>query len=180
LIVILALLAALAGCGDDEPAATTSARPPDRPAKPPEGWKTVVNEKAQVSIAAPRRWRVTERARATLIRSPDRTVAVTLVADRSPAGAETPAADYARDTLTSLPNFEGSVAADPRRVRGSPYPSAQVEGRGRLPRAKAEQLITVAAFHRARRDVTYAVVAFRQIQTPGSTVERMLGTVRGG
>ena len=133
-----------------------------------------------MSIAAPRRWRVTERSRATLIRSPDRTVAVTLVADRSPAGAETPAADYARDTLTSLPNFEGSVAAEPQRVRGSPYASAQVQGRGRLPKAKAEQLITVAAFHRARREVTYAVVAFRQNQTPGSTLERMLASVRGG
>jgi hypothetical protein len=174
------LLFTLAGCGGDEPAATSSTQPPDRPAEPPPGWKTVFNDKARVSMAAPRGWRVTERKKATLIRSPDRTIAVTLVADRSPAGADTPAADYARDTLTQLPNFEGSVAADPRRVRGSPYPSAQVEGRGRLPRAKAEQLITVAAFHRARREVTYAVVAFRQIQTPGSTVERMLATVRGG
>ncbi len=178
--MILALLATLAGCGGDEPTATTTAKPPDRPAKPPPGWKTVSNDIARVSISAPRGWQVRERRRATLIRSPDRTIAVTLVADRSPAGTETPAADYARDTLTQLPNFEGTIEAEPRRVRGSPYPSAQVEGRGRLPRAKAEQLITVAAFHRARRDVTYAVVAFRQIQTPGSTVERMLASVRGG
>jgi hypothetical protein len=105
---------------------------------------------------------------------------VTLVADRSPAGAETPAADYARDTLTQLPNFEGSVEAEPGRVRGSPYASSQIQGSGRLPRAKAEQLITVAAFHRARREITCAVVAFRQKQTPASTLERMLATVRCG
>jgi hypothetical protein len=139
----------------------------------------VVNAKAAVSLAAPRRWLITRRARATLIRSPDRTVAVTVVADRSPAGRETPAADYARDTLAALPNFEGTVDPEPGRVRGSPYPSAQVEGSGRLPRTRAEQLITVAAFHRAGR-VTYAVVAFRQRQTPGTTVQRMLATVRGG
>ncbi len=132
-----------------------------------------------VSLAAPRRWRVTERARATLIRSPDRTVAVTVVADRSPAGRETPAADYARATLTELPGFEGSADPAPRRVRGSPYPSSQVQGRGRVTGSKGEQLITVAAFHRAGR-VTYAVVAFRQRQTPPATVERMLATVRGG
>ncbi len=143
------------------------------------GWRTITNAQAVVSVAAPRRWRVTERARATLIRSPDRTVAVTLVADRTPAGSETPAAEYARDTLTALPGFEGSVDAEPRRVRGSPYPSAQVQGRGRLTRGRSEQLITVAAFHRAGR-VTYAVVAFRQTQTPAATVERMLATVRGG
>ncbi|HLM26677.1 MAG TPA: hypothetical protein VK304_06895 [Thermoleophilaceae bacterium] len=106
-------------------------------------------------------------------------MAVTLVADRSPAGRETPAADYAQDTLTQLPNFEGSVDPHPARVRGSPYRSAQVQGRGRLPRSKAEQLITVAAFYRAGR-VTYAVVAFRQRQTPAATLERMLATVRGG
>jgi hypothetical protein len=172
------LLAALAGCGGDEPTATSSAPPPDKPAVPPPGWKTVLNDKAEVSIAAPRSWRVSERQKATLVRSPDRTVAVTLVADRSPAGAESPAADYARDTLTQLPNFEGSLEAEPGRVRGSPYPSAQVQGRGRLPKAKAEQLITVAAFHRRSGGVTCAVVAFRQIQTPGATLARMLASVR--
>lgn len=134
---------------------------------------------ASVSLAAPPGWKVTERARATLIRSPDRTMAVTVVADRSPAGQETPAAEYARDTLDELPNFEGSVEPGSPRVRGSPYQSAQVQGNGRLPRSKAEQLITVAAFHRPGR-VTYAVVAFRQRQVPGATLERMLATVRGG
>jgi hypothetical protein len=176
----VACAAALAACGgEDKPAATSSAKPPDKPAKPPRGWKTVSNPKAIVSIAAPRRWRVTERRRATLIRSPDRTTAVTLVADRSPAGRETPAADYARETLTQLPNFEGSAAPNPGRVRGSPYASAQVQGRGRLPKSKAEQRITVAAFHRPGL-ATYAVVAFRQRQTPGATLRRMLATVRGG
>lgn len=174
-----ACAALLVACGGDEQASPSAQRPPDKPARPPAGWRTVTNDKAAVSLAAPRRWRVTERARATLVRSPDRTVAVTVVADRSPAGRETPAADYASDTLNALPGFEGTVDADPRRVRGSPYPSAQVQGRGRLPRSKAEQLITVAAFHLAGR-VTYAVVAFRQRQAPPATVQRMLATVRGG
>jgi hypothetical protein len=166
-------------CGDDDGAAPASTETPDRPVKPPPGWRTVTNDKASVSIAAPRRWRVTERQRATLIRSPDRTVAVTLVADRSPVGRDTPAPDYARDTLMALPGFEGTVDAEPSRVRGSPYPSAQVQGRGRLPRSRAQQLITVAAFHRTGR-VTYAAVAFRQRQTPAVAVQRMLATVRGG
>ena len=173
-----ACAALLVACGDDD-AAPTAQQAPDRPATPPAGWRTVSNAKAAVSIAAPRAWKVTTRSRATLIRSPDRTLAVTLVADRSPAGRDTPAGDYASGILTQLPNFEGSVDPDPSRVPGSPYPSAQVEGRGRLPESKDQQRITVAAFHRAGR-VTYAVVAFRQRQTPERTLQRMLSTVRGG
>jgi hypothetical protein len=139
----------------------------------------VVNGKADLSVAAPRGWKVRQNPRATLIRAPDRTVAVTVVADRSPAGQETAAADFAEQTLTALPGFEGGADPEPRRVRGSPYPSAQVQGRGRIASSRAEQLITVAAFHRANR-VTYAVVAFRQRQTPATVVERLLATVRGG
>jgi len=139
----------------------------------------VTNPNAAFSVAAPRSWRVSQRPRATLISSPDRTVAVTLVADRSPAGRETAADDYARQTLAELPGFEGSVDAEAKPVVGSPYSSAQVQGRGKLPRSRALQRITVAAFHRPRR-VTYAVVAFRQRDVPVGTLERMLTTVRGG
>lgn len=175
---LAACIALLAACGGDD-AAPSSEQPADRPAPPPPGWRTVTNAKAAFSVAAPRSWRVRQRPRATLISSPDRTVAVTLVADRSPAGQETGAGSYARQTLTELPGFEGSVDAEPKPVRGSPYSSAQVQGRGRLPRSRGVQRITVAAFHRPKR-VTYAVVAFRQRDAPKATVDRMLTTVRGG
>ncbi|MDQ3648484.1 MAG: hypothetical protein M3433_07870 [Actinomycetota bacterium] len=175
---LAACLALLAACGGDD-GAPSSEEAADRPAPPPPGWRTVTNPKAAFSLAAPRSWHIRQRPRATLISSPERRVAVTVVADRSPAGRETDADTYARQTLTKLPDFEGSADAEPKPVGGSPYPSAQVEGRGRLPRSRALQRITVAAFHRPKR-VTYAVVAFRQREVPVATVERMLATVRGG
>ncbi|MDQ4071319.1 MAG: hypothetical protein M3088_00380 [Actinomycetota bacterium] len=175
---LAACVAVLAACGGDD-GASSSAQPPDRPAVPPPGWRTVTNPKAAFSVAAPRRWRVSQRARATLIRSPDRTVAVTVVADRSPAGRQTDAGGYARQTIAELPGFEGSVGAKTMPVRGSPYPAAQVQGRGKVPRSRRPQRITVAAFHRPKR-VTYVVIAFRQLEAPVATVARMLATVRGG
>ena len=175
---LMACVAIFAACGGED-GAPASDQPPDRPAPPPPGWRTVINQKAAFSVAAPRSWRVSQRPRATLISSPDRTVAVTVVADRSPAGRETGADAYARQTLTELPGFEGSVDAEPKPVGGSPYSSAQVQGRGKLPRSRAVQRITVAAFHRPRL-VTYAAVAFRQREAPIATVNRMLASVRGG
>ncbi len=175
---LVACVSLLAACGGDD-GAPSSEQPADRADRPPPGWRTVTNAKAAFSVAAPRSWRVRQRSRATLISSPDRTVAVTVVADRSPAGQETGAGSYARQTLTELPGFEGRVDAEPKPVLGSPYSSAQVQGRGRLPRSRTVQRITVAAFHRPKR-VTYAVVAFRHHEAPIATVERMLTTVRGG
>jgi len=183
-LALVACVGLLVACGGDD-AAPASDQPADRPAPPPPGWRTVTNQKAAFSVAAPRSWRVSQRPRATLIRSPDRTVAVTVVADRSPAGRETGADSYARQTLSELPGFEGSVDPEPKPVgatpysSASPYSSAQVQGRGKLPRSRAQQRITVAAFHRPRR-VTYAVVAFRQRDVPIATVERVLASVRGG
>ena len=177
-LALLTCVALFAACGG-EADAPSSDQPADRPAPPPPGWRTVTNPKAAFSVAAPRSWRVSQRPRATLISSPDRTVAVTVVGDRSPAGRETDADTYARQTLTELPGFEGSVDAEPKPVGGSPYSSAQVQGRGKLPRSRALQRITVAAFHRPKR-VTYAVVAFRQREAPIATVERVLASVRGG
>ena len=171
-------VALLAACGGED-GSPSSEQPADRPAQPPAGWRTVTNPKAAFSVAVPRSWRVSQRPRATLVSSPDRTTAVTLVADRTPSGRETDSESYARQTLTELPGFEGSVDAEAKPVEGSPYSSALVQGRGKLPRSRAQQRITVAALHRPKR-VTYALVAFRQREVPLGTVERMLPTVRGG
>ncbi len=175
---LAACVVLLAACGGED-GAPSSEQPADRAAKPPAGWRTVINSKAAFSVAAPRGWRVSNRPRVTLIRSRDRRVAVTVVADRSPAGRETAPEPYVRRTLDELPGFEGSADNEAKPVRGSPYSSAYLQGRGRLPRSRAARRITVAAFHRPGR-VTYAVVAFRQHQTPSATVQRMLATVRGG
>ena len=140
------------------------------------------NERAGFTIAAPRGWTARTRARATVIRSDDRLVVMTVGADRSRDGKEARPAPYARLALQSLPDFEGRVSPEARRVRGSPYNSGRVEGVGTLRTSRRPQRITVAAFT-LRGRATYAAVVFRN---PGTTprfderiVDRMLRTLRG-
>jgi len=165
--VIAFLLAAVAtlgamGCdGEDEfsgspdPATEQS----DRPAKPPRGWHTVANRRAGFTLSVPPGWATRTRKSATLIRSNDRLVAVTVAADRSEDGRTTRPRQYARRTFRALPGFRKMRAAPARRVRGSPYRSARVDGAGTLAKTRQRQRITVAAYHRPRR-ATYTVVAF--------------------
>ena len=65
---------------------TARKRAADKPAAPPAGWRTVENAAAGFTIAVPRSWAAATKRGATLIRSKDRLVAVTVAADRSPEG----------------------------------------------------------------------------------------------
>ena len=168
----------MAACGGEERAPRERA---DRPAHPPPGWRTVRNPRAGFTIAAPPGWTVKTRRGATLIRSSDRLVAISLAADRSREGRSTSPARYARDLLGDLPGFEGSVEPRVRRVRGTPYRTARVEGSGTLRTARRAQRITVAAYHRPG-SATYAAVIFRNPRVEPAAdrraVARMLRTFR--
>jgi hypothetical protein len=170
----------LAGCGDGGSATPTERA--DRPATPPAGWRTVRNAQAGFTVAAPRRWTAHTRRAATLIRSPDKLVAASFAADRGEQGRDTPPADYAEATLKGLPDFEGSLAARTRRVRGSPYRSARVDGIGTVGTSRRGQRITVAALRRPGL-VTYAAVVFRNARAATAAdeaaLERILKSLRG-
>ena len=155
-------LAAAAGCageerieGSPDPATERT----DRPAEPPAGWRTFVNRRAGFSLALPREWSARTRRGATLIRSSDRLLAVTVAADRGPAGRETRPRRYAMSAFRAVPGFRRLRARETGRVRSSPYPTARVDGSGVLERRRQRQRITVAAFRRPGR-VTYTVIAF--------------------
>ena len=169
-----------AGCGDSSDGGTTGERA-DAPVAPPKGWRTVTNERAGFTIAAPHRWSARPRKGTTLIRSDDRLVVITVAADRGQAGKDIAPARYARLTLQSLPEFEGRLSARTRALRGTPYGSARVEGIGTVSGARRPQRITVAVFTRPGK-VTYAAVVFRNPrETPRfdeRIVERMLRTFR--
>ena len=171
--VVLAALGA-AGCGDDENgAATPPAERVDRAAQPPPGWRSLVDERAGLSISAPRRWRARSGPDGTLVRSPDGLVAISLQADRSPAGRTTPPDRYARDTIASLPGYRDLTARDTREVAGSPYPSSRIDGTGVRAERGERQRVTVAVFQRPGR-VTYAAVAFRAARRTGRPEARAL------
>jgi hypothetical protein len=175
---------AAGGCGEDkfagspDPASERS----DPPADPPPGWRTRANRRAGFTIAVPRGWTARTRRGATLIRSRDRLVAVTVAADRSDPGRTTRPRAYARAAFRALPGFRRLTVTRLRRVRGSPYPSARVDGRATLARRKQRQRITVAAFRRRGR-VTYAVVAFaaeaRGTAAHAAALTTLLATLRG-
>ena len=183
LAALLAAAAVAPACGGEDETDEHRERA-DRPSKPPAGWRTVWNRTAGFTVAAPRRWTSRIKRGATLIRSRDRLVVVTIAADRSEAGRRKPPVTYARETLESLPGLEGSALPGRRRVRGSPYRSARVEGVGTLRASRRRtQRITVAAFHRPGQ-VTYAAVVFRNARlTPPAderAIRRMLRTLRAG
>ena len=178
---VLLAAALAAGCGEDD-GEKRSARRADRPAKPPARWRTVANRKAGFTIAVPHGWTARTRKAATLIRSDDRLVVVTVAADRGREGRDVPARRYARQTLLNLPDFEGDVRPGTRRLRGSPYRTARVEAVGTVRTSRRLQRITVVVYRVPRR-VTYTAVVFRNPRlTPAfddSAVNRMLGTLRG-
>ena len=153
---------ALLGCGEEDEFAGSPDPAKERndpPAKPPSGWDTFANRRAGFTLSVPPGWRARARRSATLIRSPDRRVAITVAADRSEQARTTAPREYARRTFRALPGFRRLKAATVRRVERSPYPSARINGAGTLTDARQRQRITVAAFRRAHR-VTYTVVAF--------------------
>ena len=165
------MLVAAAGCGGHRSKA--SAEPSDSAAKPPHGWKVVRNRNIGFTLSVPRSWTARVRGTATLIRSKDRLLVITVAADRGEQGRELGAAEYARRTLHALPDFVGSVLPRARRVRGSPYPSARVDGKGTLKTSRRPQGITVVTFQRPRR-VTYALLAFSNSKVPKSFYDRKL------
>ena len=182
LLAVAALTLPIAGCGggNDEPA-TTGAETVERPAPPPSGWRTVRNGVAGLTVAVPPRWTAATKRGATLIRSDDRLVSITVAADRTKPGRELAPAQYARQTLESLPKFEGSIRPGTRRVPSSPLESARVEGSGTLSTSRRAQRITVAAFQQPG-SVTLVAIVFRNAKVHprfnDRRIDRLLRTVR--
>ena len=185
-LLLAALIAGLAGtgCGDDDefegspdPATERS----DRPAKPPPGWRTIANGRAGFTLSVPPGWPARTRRIATLIRSPEGLVAVTVAADRSEPGRTTRPRPYARRTFRALPGFRRLRSARARRVRHSPYPAARIDGQGTLASRRQRQHITVAAFRRPGH-VMYTIVAFGARTGPtrvhAGTLDRLLASLR--
>jgi hypothetical protein len=180
LTAVLLIASLLGACGDDD-APERPAEKADKPMDPPAGWRTVANEAAGFTIAAPRSWAAATKRGATLIRSKDELVAVTLAADRSDVGRTTEPGSYARDVVAALPGFEGAVSVRDPRIAGSPYDTAIAVGSGTVKTSGVPQRIEVAVFQRPRQ-VTYTAVIVRNARArpvPGrGTVARRLRSFR--
>src|SRR5436190_23713103 len=118
---LVVALVAVVGCGGTSSSSKPAKESADRQARPPAGWRTVRNGKVGFTLSIPKGWTAREKGTATLIRSKDRLLVVTVAADRGPEGRALGPAEYARRTVDALPGFEGSVRPREHRVRGSPY-----------------------------------------------------------
>jgi hypothetical protein len=164
-LLVAALIAVLAGAGcgeeDDTSPPDSATERNDPPAKPPPGWRTFSNRRAGFTLSVPRGWRARARRSATLIRSPDRLLAVTVAADRSETARTTVPREYARRTFAALPGFRDVTVTNARKVKNSPYANARLDGAATPAerRQRQRQRITVVAFRRPRH-ATYTIVAF--------------------
>lgn len=173
-IALLAILATPVGCGEKDggPPPDPAAERTDRPATPPRGWRTVLNRKAGFTVAVPRPWAARTRRGATLIRSDDSLLALTVLADRSRAGLETPARSYARQALAGLPGLERAQRRPAGAVR-SPYENASLEATGTPAASRRPQRVRVTVFRRPGQ-VTYTAIAFRNARVRPRRHDRAL------
>ena len=183
--VLLALGLLGSGCGDDDDEKAEREAPPaeraDPPAKPPAGWRTVRNVRAGFTIAAPLPWSAVTRRGRTTLRSDDRLVAVAVSADRTSRGRKLSAAQYARRTIRTVPDFAGIVGRRVSRVPGSRYRSAVVTATGTVSPSNLSQRISVVIFQRPGR-VSYGLLVFRNAGVKprfnDPIISRMLRTFR--
>ena len=180
-LAVIALSAVLgaAGCGGEdkfEGSPDPATERNDPPADPPAGWRSFANRRAGFTLSIPREWAARTRRNATLIRSHDHLLAVTVAADRSASGRDTRPRRYARQAFRALPGFRRLRPSRVSAVRGSPYASGRVDGTGVLARRGQRQRITVAAFRRRGR-VTFTVIAFSAAGGSASPHRRALGQV---
>jgi hypothetical protein len=187
---LLAALAALsllvAGCGSSTPARPDSGGGPretaDRRPPLPPAWRRVVNLRAGFSLGIPPGWTARGVRGATMVRSVDRALAVSIAADRSGQGRTLAPRLYARRTLSALRGYGRLRIGRPERVRGAHYPASAVPAQGRYRRTHVRQAMTAIALQRPRR-VTFSLLVFRNASVaPGvydAAVAEMVHTFRG-
>jgi hypothetical protein len=181
-IVALVGLIGLAGCGDDEPAPAPEHRKEtvEKLPKLPPGWHRFVNRRAGFAIGRAPGWRAKRDGATTLLRSPDRLVAISISADRTGEAIEFPLGDYAREAAKALPGFHHLDVRRPHRVKAH-YNSQGVEAKGRSKGGVRQNLLFIAM----RRDhlATYAVLiasnADRKTGFYENEALRIVRTLRG-
>ena len=168
------LIASLAGagCGDGGGSATTdttttTAERTDAAARLPHGWRRVVNRAAGFTLGIPPGWTARGGHGATLIRSADRALAISVTADRSAQGRTTKPVAYVRETLRSLAGYRSLGRGKVRPLTDLRYPAASGTTRGTFVRTHVRQAIVVIALARPGQ-VMYSLLLFRSARAPES------------
>jgi hypothetical protein len=135
--LVVALVLAGIGCGDDGTPTATTEPSETRQALPrlPKRWRAHADPWIGYKIGIPPGWRVSGRrtggVKAALIRSPDHLVALTLVAARDPDALEVPLREFATRALAALPGFRAPLEpSPPRAFARTPFDAVRTEATG--------------------------------------------------
>jgi hypothetical protein len=182
-LVAAAALAGVVGCGGDD----DGPEPPqhraetvDKLPKLPAGWHKYVNHRAGFAIGMAPGWRAERDGTSTLLRSPDRLVAISISADRTAEAVEFPLDDYAEQALEALPRFDHLKSGKAHLFKAH-YQAEAVNATGRSHGGVRQQLTFIAM---RRKDLaTYAVLVARNAERDTRFYERealrIVRTLRG-
>jgi hypothetical protein len=152
-IALAIAMAALAGCGgsgSDSGSSTTTTHPAettDPPAKPPKGWQKYISPVAGFAVSVPPAWTLEPSGASTLLRSPDKVVAISISADRTGEALDAPLESYAADTLKNLSGFKGLKPTGVRPYKAQ-YPAAIATADGKLASSGVAQRLTLVVLRR--------------------------------
>lgn len=162
LAALAALTLAACGGGDDGAEPEPEPRPVEVAHKLPKlkrGWEPHLNRRAGIAIGEPPGWTTRDRGTTTVLRSPDKLIAITITADRTDDALDIPLEQFAARTFAALPGFEGELQpSEPRRFKAR-YPAAQVQGRGTAADTGVRQRLRVVVMRRKGIVTVVAVIA---------------------
>jgi hypothetical protein len=178
-------LVAAAGCGGDDGSEAEAPEPRTETVDPlpklPGDWKRYVNHREGFAIGLPPGWKAEGRPKATLLRSPDRLVAVSISADRAPEALEISLRDYGPQVVEALRGFK-DLKAGKTHFFEHRYQGVRVSATARARESDIRQRLIFIGLRRDRV-ATYGVLIARNAEQDsgfyGRQAIRMVRTLRG-
>jgi hypothetical protein len=181
IVLAIALAALVGGCGEKAEPPPPPVETADPLPKLPREWKRHVNSRAGFVIGVPRQWSARDRRSSSLLRSPDRLVAVSVSADRGEGAQALPVERFATRVADALSGFERLKADRPRPFRAR-YDAAAVRATGRTRKGDVPQRLLVVVERRAGF-ATYTVLVAENAslgtKRHRDEIRRILRSLRG-
>jgi hypothetical protein len=181
MVIVITIASSVVACGEDEPDPPERARETiDKLPRLSAGWHKYTSHEAGFAIGRPPGWAVERQDSATLLRSPDQLVAVSISADRTSEALEFPLDEYAAQAAEALPGLRDLTVGRARRFDAH-YPARAVEATGKTKQGVRQRLLFVVM--RREGFAAYAVLIARNAEKDSGyyaqEARRMVRTVRG-